>query len=118
MMREFIEKMRELGLVTDVEEPCSVDIQAAQMAATTDKCLFFHNIGGAQAVMNLTASRQALSGALGIDEHEMVKTLAGAQFDGTIVREGVLPMKKPDLSRIPVMHHFPCLLYTSDAADE
>ena len=106
-MREFIENLRELGFVTDVEEPCSVDMQAAQMAATTDKCLFFHNIGGAQAVMNLTANRQALSVALGIDEHKMVQTLAGAQFDGTIVKEGILPTKKPDLSRIPVMHHFP-----------
>ena len=106
-MREFIEKMRELGLVIEVEEPCSVDMQAAKMAAATDKVLFFHNVGGARAVMNLTVNRQALSVALGIDEHEMVKTLAGAQFDGTIVKEGTLPTKKPDLSRIPVMHHFP-----------
>ncbi len=106
-MREFIEKMRELGFVIDVEEPCSVDMQAAQQAATTDKVLFFHKLGGARAVMNLTASRQALSVALGIDEHKMVQTLAGAQFDGRIVNEGTLAMKKPDLSRIPVMHHFP-----------
>jgi UbiD family decarboxylase len=106
-MREFIEKMRELGLVVDVEEPCSVDMQAAQMAAATDKVLFFHNVGGARAVMNLTASRQALSVALGINKHKMVQTLAAAKFDGRIVNEGALPMKKPDLSRIPVMHHFP-----------
>jgi len=106
-MREFIEKMRELGLVVDVTEPCSVDMQAAQMAAATDKCLFFHTCGGARAVMNLTANRRALAVALGIDERAMVKTLADAKFDGRIVNEGTLPMKKPDLSRIPVMQHFP-----------
>jgi UbiD family decarboxylase len=106
-MREFIEKMRELGLVVDVTEPCSVDMQAAQMAAATDKVLFFHKVGGARAVMNLTANRWALSVALGIDERAMVKTLADAKFEGKIVNEGTLPMKKPDLSRIPVMHHFP-----------
>ena len=106
-MREFIEKMRERGLVTDVEEPVSADLQAAKMSSTTDKLLFFHKIGGARAVMNLTASRTALSIALGIDEKNMVKTLADAKFDGKVVTEGSLPMKKPDLAKLPIMHHFP-----------
>ena len=106
-MREFIEKMRELGRVVDVTEPCSVDMQVAQMAAATDKVLFFHKVGGARAVMNLTANRRALSVALGIDERSMLHVLADAKFDGRIVNGGTIPMKKPDLSRIPVMHHYP-----------
>jgi UbiD family decarboxylase len=106
-MREFIEKMREQGRVIDVHEPCSTDMQAAKMASTTDKLLFFHNIGGARAVMNVTASRSALSLALGIDETAMVRTLADAKFNGEVVTSGTLTMGKPDLSRIPVMHHFP-----------
>ena len=54
-MREFIAKMRKEGLVVEVKEACSPDdMKAAQMAAATDKILFFHNIGGARAVMNLT----------------------------------------------------------------
>jgi len=106
-MREFIEKMRELGLVTEVREPCTADMQAAQMAAATDKVLFFHKLDGARAVMNLTANRRALAVALGIDERSMVKTLADAKFEGKIISKGALPMKKPDLSLIPVMHHFP-----------
>ena len=53
-MREFIETMREHDLVIDVDEPCSVDMQAAKMASTTDKLLFFHDVGGARAVMNLS----------------------------------------------------------------
>jgi len=106
-MREFIEMMRELGLVVDVKEPCSVDMQAPKMAAATDKVLFFQNCGGSRAVMNLTANRQALAVALGIDEHRMVQKLADAKFDGKIVNAGTLPMEKPNLSRFPVMHHFP-----------
>jgi UbiD family decarboxylase len=106
-MREFIKKMRGEGLVIDVERPCSPDMEAARMAAGTDKLLFFHNISGAQAVMNLTASRRALSLALGIGEKSMVKTLAKAQYDGCVVSAGKLMMKKPDLSRLPIMRHFP-----------
>jgi UbiD family decarboxylase len=106
-MREFIEKMRENDLVIDVEEPVSVDLQAAKMSSTTDKLLFFHKIGGARAVMNLTASRSSLSLALGIDEKTIVRTLADAKFDWKVVAEGTLRMKKPDLAKLPIMHHFP-----------
>jgi len=106
-MREFIETMRKAGLVVDVNEPVSADMQAAKMAAGTDKLLFFHNIGGHRAVMNLTASRAALSHALGIEEAKIVRTLADAKFNGTVTEAGTLPMQKPDLSKIPIMHHFP-----------
>ncbi len=106
-MREFIEKMRECGLVIDVEEPVSSDMQAPRMASSTDKLLFFHKIEGARAVMNLTASRRALSIALGIDENTIVKKLSEAKFDGNVKTAGTLTMRKPDLSALPVMHHFP-----------
>jgi len=107
-MREFIEKMQKAGRVIDIREPCSPDdMKAAQKAAATDKLLFFHNIGGARAVMNVTASRHALALALGIDEKQLVKKLADANFDGKIVNDGKLAMQKPDLRKIPVMHFFP-----------
>jgi len=106
-MREFIERMRERGLVTDIEDEVSVDMEAPQISSRTDKLVFFHKIGGARAVMNLTATRTALSLALGIEEKNIVRKLAGAKYDGRIVTEGTLSAKKPDLSRIPIMHHFP-----------
>ncbi|MDD4484300.1 MAG: UbiD family decarboxylase, partial [Methanoregula sp.] len=65
-MREFIEAMRKAGRVIDIDGPCSPDdMKAAQKAAGTDNLLFFHNIGGAKAVMNVTADRDALALALG-----------------------------------------------------
>ena len=83
MMREFIAKMRDEGLVIDINEPCSPDMQAAKMAAGTDKILFFHNLGGSRAVMNLTADRHALSLSLDLNEKDMVQNLAHATFEGT-----------------------------------
>jgi UbiD family decarboxylase len=77
------------------------------MASTTDNLLFFHAIGGHRAVMNMTASRTSLALALGIPEAEMVKRLADARYDGRIVEDGTLKMQKPDLAKIPIMHHFP-----------
>ncbi|MGB9176829.1 MAG: UbiD family decarboxylase [Methanoregula sp.] len=106
-MRKFIEKMHKAGLVTEVKDEVSEEMQAAKMAAGTDRLLFFHNIGGHRAVMNLTANRRALSLALGIDEEQMVKTLADATYNGKVVLDGTLPMKKPDLNKLPILHHFP-----------
>ncbi len=106
-MREFIEKMRKAGLVTEVKKAMPAAMQAAKMAAGTDKLLFFHNMGGHRAVMNLTGSRRALSLALGIDEKQMVRTLADATYSGNVVEDGVLTMKKPDLDKLPILHHFP-----------
>jgi UbiD family decarboxylase len=82
-------------------------MQAPKMAAATDKLLFFHNIDGVRAVMNLTANRTSLALALGMDEKNIVKTLADAQFDGEVVADGTITTKKPDLTKIPIMHHFP-----------
>nr|WP_319377057.1 UbiD family decarboxylase [uncultured Methanoregula sp.] len=106
-MREFIETMRKAGLVTEIREPVSTDMQAPKMAAGTENLLFFHNLDGHRAVMNLTANRASLSRALNIDEAKIVKTLADAKFDGRVVEDGTLAMQKPDLSKLPIMHHFP-----------
>jgi UbiD family decarboxylase len=107
-MREFIEAMRKAGRVIDIDGPCSPDdMKAAQKAAGTDNLLFFHSIGGARAVMNVTADHEALYLALGIDKKNLVKKLAEANFDGKIVNDGKLAMQKPDLAKIPVMHFFP-----------
>jgi len=106
-MREFIERMRKEGQVIDVHDSCSTDMQMAKMACKTDKLLFFHNISGARAVMNVTATRRAISIALGIEDHEIVQNLAGVTYEGTVVESGKLMMQRPDLSRIPVLKHYP-----------
>ncbi|OPY37394.1 MAG: 3-octaprenyl-4-hydroxybenzoate decarboxylase [Methanoregula sp. PtaU1.Bin051] len=106
-MREFIEKMRKQGLVTEVAAPCSADMEAAKKAAGTDNILFFKDVGGRRMVMNVTANRKALAVALKMDEQEIVKKLADVSYDGKVIEEGTLKMEKPDLSKIPVLKHFP-----------
>ena len=106
-MREFIEKMRTAGLVADVQQEVSPDMEAPKMAATTDRLLFFHNLAGNRAVMNMTATRTSLARALGMDEAGMVKALADAKFDGKVIEAGTLAMERPDLAKIPIMRHFP-----------
>lgn len=106
-MRSFIEQMREKGQVVDIDVPCSPIYDAPRMAAGTDKILFFHNLGGYRAVMNLTATRQALGQALGIEWQSIPRKLAAASFDGEVIEDGTLPMRRPDLSSLPIMHHYP-----------
>lgn len=106
-MREFLEKMRDAGRVTDIEEPCSPVYEAPKRAATTDKVLFFHDLGGMRAVMNVTATRASLALALGIPENEFLPRIARCSYNGRVVEDGDLPMGPPDLSKIPVMRHYP-----------
>ncbi len=107
VMRTFIEQMREYGEVTDIDEPCNEEFSAPKMASKTNKILFFHNIGGARAVMNVTATRASLAKAIAIDESEIVSRLSQAGYHGDVVRDGTVRCTTPDLSKIPVMKHFP-----------
>ncbi|MBN2734181.1 MAG: UbiD family decarboxylase [Methanomicrobiaceae archaeon] len=107
-MREFIQKMRNAGLVQDIEEEISSVFEAPKLASKTDKLLFFHKLDGqSRAVMNVTASRKALSVALGYDEKEIVKNLADSEYNGIVIKEGELNMHPPDLLSLPIMKHFP-----------
>jgi UbiD family decarboxylase len=106
-MREFIERMRARGRVVDVEEECSPVFEAPKRAAETGKLLYFHNLGGVRGVMNVTTDRSSLALALGIPEKDLLGKLAACTYNGKVVDDGTLPMGSPDLSRIPVMKHYP-----------
>ncbi len=106
-MREFIERMRENDLVCDIEERVDLRFETSKRAARTSDLLYFHHVAGGRAVMNVTASRKALSLALGIGERDLVPRLSCAGLDGRVVEEGEIRTARPDFSRIPVMTHFP-----------
>jgi UbiD family decarboxylase len=108
MMRDFIELMREKDLLIDVEEEVSSVYEAPKMAAETDKLLFFHKLDKVhRGAMNVTASRRAISLALGYEEKEVVKNLSSAQYDGIVNNAGRLNMHAPDLFSLPIMRHYP-----------
>ena len=106
-MREFIEQMREQGEVEDVEGPTDLHFEAPKKAAGTNKLLYFHNIGGSEAVMNVTATPKSLALALGCCEENLVRELAQKSPQGTVVESGDLKTGRPDLGKLPVMTHFP-----------
>ncbi|MDD4126606.1 MAG: UbiD family decarboxylase [Methanomicrobium sp.] len=107
-MREFIQKMRTAGLVEDVEEEVSSVFEAPKIASKTNKLVFFHKLdGNKKGVMNVTASRKALSVALGYPEKDIVQNLSKAEYNGKIVKKGELNMHPPDLLSLPIMKHFP-----------
>jgi UbiD family decarboxylase len=106
-MREFIDRMRGQGQVIDVEEPVSVQYEAPKLAATTNKILFFHQMNGAKGVMNLTANREILGEGLGIPWKTIPRELARSCYEGRLNEGNTISMRQPDLSKIPVMRHFP-----------
>ncbi len=100
--------MREQGRVEDIEEPCSTVYEAPRMASRTEKILFFHDLDGHRAVMNLLGDRRALAAALGVGERDLVRHLAAATYNGRVTDAGQCEGGEPaDLSRIPVMKHYP-----------
>ncbi|HOT03497.1 MAG TPA: UbiD family decarboxylase [Methanolinea sp.] len=106
-MREFIEQMREHSMVVDVDNRPSDEFGAPKMASRTDSLIFFHDLPEGRCVMNVTATRKALSLALGVGEGEIGMRLSKSSYEGSVVREGNLPMAPADLSCIPVMKFFP-----------
>ena len=100
--------MRDQGRVEDIERPCSTVYEAPRMASRTEKILFFHDLDGHRAVMNLLGDRRALAAALGVGERDLVPHLAAATYNGRVRDAGQCESGVPaDLSRIPVMKHYP-----------
>ncbi len=109
-MREFIDTMRNLGLVQDIDDPVSSDYEGPQRSAQTTDLLFFHNFGRNKnrAVMNVTATRQALATALSVPVDTMVPRLSQIPYTGSVIDEGNLATRPVDLDTIPIMKHYPC----------
>ena len=106
-MRTFIEQMRTRGLVTDVHDPVSSRFDAPKRAFSTDRLLFFHNLDGRKAVMNLVANRESLAVALGVAPEILVPRLASCRYDGKLVDAGSLPLGPVNLDEIPIMENYP-----------
>ncbi|NLL09842.1 MAG: UbiD family decarboxylase, partial [Methanomicrobiales archaeon] len=106
-MRNFIEQMRNKGLVTDVHEPVSSRFDAPKRAFSTDQLLFFHNLDGKKAVMNLVASRESLATALDVPSNTLVPRLASCRYDGKLIDAGTLQLRPVDLDEIPIMENYP-----------
>ncbi|HWQ67795.1 MAG TPA: UbiD family decarboxylase [Methanospirillum sp.] len=106
-MRKFIDLMRTKGLVEEIHEPVSSVYEAPKRSSKTDRLIFFHNLDGNQAVMNVTSSRESLAAALGVPPGEMVPWLAASRYNGAVIDDGLLTCGPVDLDKIPIMKHYP-----------
>ena len=105
--RDFVRKMKEAGLAEVITRSVSTDMEAAQLAAASDRMLIFEDLEGHTAVMNTVTSRKALSVALGYPEKTMIEQLSKCTFSGAVSDGGKLSFVPADLSKIPVLKHFP-----------
>ena len=106
-MRNFIQQMRDAGQVIEIERPCSTEFEAAKIAHSTDRMVFFHDLDGARAVMNVTATRSVLAAALGMEEAGLTRSLAESDARGRIDVREPLEMDRASLSTLPIMKFFP-----------
>lgn len=111
--RDFIEHLRESGRLTEIERPVSKDYEAPVLAHENKGPIFFQDVSGAKAVMNLLGSREELGVLLGVPKEEIIRRLADITPSGEVVLVSDSPTKEVveegeevDLFKMPIMKHF------------
>lgn len=106
--REFIEKIRSGGKLTEITKPLSPVYEVSANAGKGPE--LYTNVNGSKVVMNLLSSRELLAQALGVTPDKIIEHLSSCPADGEIklvkdspVREVI---EKPDLYRLPILTHF------------
>jgi UbiD family decarboxylases len=105
--------LRKSGRLTEIDRPISKEYEAAILAHETKGPVFFKNIDGSKAIMNLLGSREELGQMLGVQKEEIIQRLADITADGKVVvvkdsptKEVVIEEKDVDLTKLPIMKHF------------
>lgn len=110
-MRDFIEHLKKIGKLTEIQQPVSREFEAPFIARNTSGPILFHNIEGKKAIMNLLGSRDELATMLKVPRDQIIKRLSEIETDGEIKlvdRSPTLEVveKDVDLYSIPIMKHF------------
>jgi len=106
-MRDFIQRLRELGELEVVEEKISPILEAPRLAHGKGPMLF-KRINGCRAIINLVGSRTILAQALGVDIKGLIKKLLHTEPTGkTLDQEYDWPRDaSPDLTKLPIMKFY------------
>ncbi|WNY27277.1 UbiD family decarboxylase [Methanolapillus ohkumae] len=111
--REFIENLRKNGRLTEIKNPVSKDFEAPILAHQTKGPIFFHDVSGSLAVMNLLGTRAELGAMLGVSESEIIRKLSDVAPSGSVkmvtdspTKEVIVDEKDVDLTKLPIMKHF------------
>ncbi len=106
--RGFIEKLKTEGKLKEIKKPLS---PVYEVSATVGKePVLFINVNGSKVAMNILASREMLSEALGVPTEKIIEYLSSCSSDGEVKVARDSPAKeftgKPDLSKLPILTHF------------
>ncbi|MDV0446243.1 3-octaprenyl-4-hydroxybenzoate carboxy-lyase [Methanosarcinaceae archaeon Ag5] len=111
--RDFIDNLKANGRLTEVPDPVSKDFEAPVIAHQTKGPVFFHDVSGSAAIMNLLGTREELGAMLGVPRDEIIQKLSDITPNGTVkivndspTKEVVLEGKDVDLTKLPIMKHF------------
>lgn len=111
--REFIEKLKENGRLTEVDRQVSKNFEAPAIASKTRGAVLFKNIDGSRAIMNLLGTREDLAAMLGVLKNEIIERLSEVKPCGEVVvvknsptKQNEICEKDVDLTKLPIMKHF------------
>jgi len=109
-LRGFLRELGEASLLEEVREQVSPHYEAAARSYQAGP-MFFHNLGGSQACINVIGTRDILARALGIPAQDMVRHLSSLDYEGPVREVNSASFQevagRPDLSKIPILTHFP-----------
>ncbi|MDY0267445.1 MAG: UbiD family decarboxylase [Methanimicrococcus sp.] len=111
--RDFIDRLKESGRLTEVKQAVSKDFEAPIYAHKTKGPILFHDVGGSKAIMNLLGTREELGAMLGVSKEEIIQRLANITPCGEVVvvkdsptKEVIVEENDVDLFKLPIMKHF------------
>ncbi len=107
-LRGFVEKLKTEGKLREIKKPLS---PVYEVSATVGKePTLFTNVNGSKVAMNILASRELLSEALGVPTDRIIEYLSSRSPEGEIkmVKNSTTKeiVEKPDLAKLPILTHF------------
>ena len=106
--REFIEKIKSEGKLTEITKPLSPVYEVSAAAGKGPE--LFTNVNGSKVMINLLSSRELLAEALGVAPGKIIEHLSSCPPEGEVkqVKDSTINevIEKPDLYRLPILTHF------------
>jgi len=106
--REFIEKIKSEGKLTEITKPLSPVYEVSAAAGKGPE--LFTNVNGSKVMINLLSSRELLAEALGVTPGKIIEHLSSCPPEGEVkqVKDSTINevIEKPDLYRLPILTHF------------
>lgn len=105
-MRDFLDKIS----YVEIDRKVSPVYEIPALAKNTDETLFFSNVEGSDfpVILNLANTREKIAKSLGCGVKDIANKLINAMDNPKKIRvNGKIDSVEPDLSKLPVLKHYP-----------